>query len=815
MYCNKCGRAVRHDDIFCSHCGNKLQHLDLNGFGNEEIVYNQIGVKEPAAEEPMFGFNSTTPAAPEPQEAEPTRPRIDTSEFVWDVRDFQPAPKRTEDYVVDWQKLQIYETTTHRPVDDEPAQPASTTAQAANTPAQAVQTPPAQPANTQAMEPSQAAAFAVAEHAAREVLQARATGSIPKITPETETPASFKTPAGFDMSGLETELRIEPKIEPEQTKDVPVSIEDIQSDIDKDNEDASRDAAKIEKFYTFNQKNEEFQKLLDQEYERVNQSRSEENKAKSDKFEPDLGQFPQPESWSAEESGFVPAFKNPAFQGIGEAEEEAEEAETTASPFEAFDPQAHLREAEAERMAATADVGMKGAISADGIPVGDAPDVLDNDSLIKKFDTRELEKDVLEIEIEKEKKRREREARYQEAKERERILDELYGKIQEAQPEPQEEAPAFAEATPEPEASAEPQPEKPAEPQTPAYVEATPEPEAAVCPEPTADVQTQIFESAPAYVEPESEPVASPEPAVQPDDPNQVIAGEPEPKDYQPVYEPALEVTRSFDLSALEELERSAKQTFGEDEEEEKTAGQKFLTFIIALAAICLVLEIALAGIVNLAPESGAAQMIKENLGAFVVDFGGDDEEPAPEVDAEPVAPPEGTPFSTEDLVMHASNFNYNITVLKADSSWGFDPTAKYEEERIQNSKPIENNVWYRDDNDNPVFSDRCAVDTIVMYDSQWVAYANQGAENVFSLLKEGSDVYKSCKSLKDAGKLNKNFSSLYIGEVRQTEGGFLVWAKETIKTTVDGKSDSATYNCVYFIEDTNYTMRVAECYQL
>ena len=57
------------------------------------------------------------------------------------------------------------------------------------------------------------------------------------------------------------------------------------------------------------------------------------------------------------------------------------------------------KEAEIKR---NEEITMAGAVSAEGTYGPDTPEVLDNESLIRIFDTKELQKDVLELELEKE-----------------------------------------------------------------------------------------------------------------------------------------------------------------------------------------------------------------------------------------------------------------------------------------------------------------------------------------------------------------------------------------------------------------------------
>ena len=135
-----------------------------------------------------------------------------------------------------------------------------------------------------------------------------------------------------------------PKVEEKAELDIPVEVsedhEEVKDLVDVDEALAAGIAAassprkSIDKFYTFNQKNEEFQALLDQEYERLRNRIREDSEAeaiianKEEKLEQARA------TWSKEP--------------LEEAEETVEVAEETEAPVEAADAVAEVEVAEAE-----------------------------------------------------------------------------------------------------------------------------------------------------------------------------------------------------------------------------------------------------------------------------------------------------------------------------------------------------------------------------------------------------------------------------------------------------------------------------------
>jgi hypothetical protein len=679
MYCNKCGRAVREGDIFCSHCGNKLPIETKIDVPEVQTTYEPI--TPPGADKEVY-LQTGEPIKPGkfvPQFEERKSPKKE-SEFTWNTEDFKRTPKNSTDYEIDWQKLQIYEKHPDgtRTVVDEPG---------------------------------------------------------PSVTEEK-----------------------------------------IKEDVRK--EAVAKDAAKIEKFYTFNQKLDEYQKLLDDEYNRVNKGRREavstaaaakvgeiqkamkegtdidwdaisskidvesrEAVHKQEAPAPAPEPVPQPAPAPAEEktpsekdleiqqknfegrfTGFFEAIQSGEPAVPSEGEEPVEE-ETGSI----FDPVEHLKKAEEER----ASVEEAAAENSE---------IVDNDTLMKRFDTKELEKDVLEIEIEKERRRRAKAA----------------------------EEPAEAEG-------------------------GAPEEEHA------ADAEAPVESEAPAEVE---EPAAE-EPTENPFD---VIFGNPDEENKN-------------EAGGIEESDSDDKPGDSDESEDGESKGS-FLKILIVIVAIFLGAELVLIGVQHLAPNSGLAKFINENLQGIVFDIGGSDAQPAdtddeaqPQEDEPVVA--EGVPFTAKELAEHAKNFNDNIVEIKADKNLCYNPTETYKETRIAESQPLEYNIWYRDLADNMVYSDMAAADTLVKYNSMWIDYINSGDEEVFTVIAPDSKVYSNCKKATTKAS-EKIMKELTIGEVRKTEGGFLIWDREVITTTTkSGDVTTATYEMVYFLQDSAYELKVAECYTL
>jgi len=730
MYCSKCGKKAHYDDIFCSRCGNRLER-DEDDFFGEEIIFNSSQERkenfsfdnhkeQDFEEEYKHLFKSEEPEIKtnEASDVPEHKIKMDNSEFVWDIHDFEHHEKKREDIVVDWKRLQVYD-----PDED------------------------------------------VSEESA----------------PQIEEEATPIIPLEKDSVELEEESFDEPE-------DVEVTIEDIQKDIDgeiHETSEARRDTARIDKFYTFNQKNEEFQKLLDREYERVNKGRTEEA---------------EEEDWS----------------NLG-----------------VFNPEEHLRKAAAERgeeayvsdnTALLEEVKQETEPSKKETAVEEdlfgMEDVMDNATIIKKFDTKELEKDLLEIEIEKEKAAR---AKLEAAASTKVIL--------------QSEVTETVQNVPE----EKPSQEEPFEGKTIAigadeFTKETNRLLDELYGDKEAKKKNDFFKTMESpltetFVEESTEKVEF-----------KSVTEDEKAEAFEEIEEAAetetIEVIAETESGTEAEDTEEAEATTEAEEIEEKPGKRKITKVIITLAIIILIFEFAILGIKHFAPESAAAEAIDNALVSvmeiFEKDKGdGEGEESSSgesdstldesqnsdgqagssvEENAAPVVSAE--PLSVDELLVNTYAVNKNIKSITADSSLGYSAQTSYDHKDMDKTVALENNLWYTKEDGMPVYLDQSIVDTLVAFDSQWIDYVNTKDESVFYLLKTGSDAYKNCKDFTKAGKVTKQFKSLVFGEIRASETGYYIWAKEEIETTENGKTNLSTFKWVYYMEPVDKEMKIVDYFR-
>lgn len=274
MYCKKCGKRLADGDKFCGNCGTKIDASEINiGFAEEE---------------------------PKPKK------NFDFGAFNWDLDGYPDEDKaKTEDVDFNWNT--VLEEKKRKDIEEKSF---TETIMTENELFDRIQS----------------------EDNAKDASEISFNWELGSTT-RVEKADRFKS--------------IIPKVEEKAELNIPVEVsedhEEVKDLVDVDEALAAGLAAassprrSIDKFYTFNQKNEEFQALLDQEYERLRNRIREDSEAeaiianKEEKLEQARA------TWSKE------ALEEP----VEEAEETVEVAEETEAPVEAA-VEAEVEVAEAE-----------------------------------------------------------------------------------------------------------------------------------------------------------------------------------------------------------------------------------------------------------------------------------------------------------------------------------------------------------------------------------------------------------------------------------------------------------------------------------
>ena len=274
MYCKKCGKRLADGDKFCGNCGTKIDASEINiGFAEEE---------------------------PKPKK------NFDFGAFNWDLDGYPDEDKaKTEDVDFNWNT--VLEEKKRKDIEEKSF---TETIMTENELFDRIQS----------------------EDNAKDASEISFNWELGSTT-RVEKADRFESIIPKVEEKAELEIPVEVSEEHEEVKD----LVDIDEALAAGLAAASSPRKSIDKFYTFNQKNEEFQALLDQEYERLRNRIREDSEAeaiianKEEKLEQARA------TWSKE------ALEEP----VEEAEETVEVAEETEAPVEAA-VEAEVEVAEAE-----------------------------------------------------------------------------------------------------------------------------------------------------------------------------------------------------------------------------------------------------------------------------------------------------------------------------------------------------------------------------------------------------------------------------------------------------------------------------------
>lgn len=181
-----------------------------------------------------------------------------------------------------------------------------------------------------------------------------------------------------------------------------------------------------------------------------------------------------------------------------------------------------------------------------------------------------------------------------------------------------------------------------------------------------------------------------------------------------------------------------------------------------------------------------------------------------PQVVAPSLVPVEDKSLLIEDQ----KNINKNIVTVRANDKLKFVQGKDYGIADINQSMPIMNNVWSAPKEGSPVYFDHEIVGTLMAFDSQWVDYVNGGSDAVLQLVKTGSQAERNAKTFSKVGKIKETFNLLEIGEIRKGETCYYVWCHEEILITEGSQSTGKTYNWIYSLEPIGEKMQIVNYYQ-
>lgn len=731
--------------MYCKKCGREL--------GNDDRFCSSCGA--PVTKEDVIAADAAEDSAANAKISK------DTSEFVWNVHDFK-TQRKVENVTVDWEKGTVIEI--------------------------------ADPVETENACDSAASLTADTDAAVKSEF-------VEEHEEQRENDEASAKADNIDVEMCHDSCAVVQEVSEISEEDVPVTIDDIEADIKRDEEmqnpNLRRDTARLDRFYTLNKQNEEFQKLLDMEYERIKAGR-EGSYIVPGAFN-SQGQTPDAESVAADTEISTADTAN-------EAAAEAAVSETVNS--EPFNPVEHLKKAEEERNAA---LGLGADLSrmAEDYEIQKLNNVYydENGEEMRIFDTMELEKDLIEAAVPSVSTKTNNEiiteisdkiASTKENVEKtySSLLDEIFGQITAAGA-----GTAQAEEVKLPNES------------------------------PKTQTQTETFENEEDTMpikEDEADNVSESYGASVTETGERTVVHESE---------------KSTEFSDVFDSEPAVASFYkGESERTEYKKKSPIGKIILMTVIIILIAECAVLGIQHFMSDSKAAEVIDNSLKKVVMLFNGDADDGGGNADKDKTDNDDGgaTDADNEDeenqddssnipdrsvpeadlsavltaILTEQQGINENIANITYDAAVKYDENHKYNSTLVSQTMPLESNVLYTDADSTVHYVDEEVLKTLIAYNSGWIDYVNNSSNTIFKVLKNGSDAWNNTKAFNASG-ITKEFVSLSIGEIRAGEQGeYFVWAKEVIKTTKDSKTTTDEYNWVYHMELTDGKLLIVDYYK-
>lgn len=240
------------------------------------------------------------------------------------------------------------------------------------------------------------------------------------------------------------------------------------------------------------------------------------------------------------------------------------------------------------------------------------------------------------------------------------------------------------------------------------------------------------------------------------------------------------EKENSKEIALEESLEDIAEADDADENEVEKKSSKKGIAFLDVLIVILAIIVCA-AAIMAFAPDSYLGNKIGTGVEKVKQSVGLDYKSKKTVNKVED----SGTPLSK--MIKNASKENENIGVIEEGNNLAFSPSVDYGIDDVMKSVTFVDSVWHTDSDGNAVNYGDTIVKTLVKYYSDLVNKMNKGSDDVLNVLVKDTDFYKQLKDTKALGDGKFSIDSLKIGEMRSLDNKYFVIVD--VSETKDGST--------------------------
>ena len=104
---------------------------------------------------------------------------------------------------------------------------------------------------------------------------------------------------------------------------------------------------------------------------------------------------------------------------------------------------------------------------------------------------------------------------------------------------------------------------------------------------------------------------------------------------------------------------------------------------------------------------------------------------------------------------------------------------------------------------------------TLIAYNSSWIDYVNGVNETCLDYLKTDDVAYRSAVTFDKIGQISEKFKKLEIGEIRKTQNSYFVFDAETIEVTQDEITTPSSGYVVYEMVPVGESLKIRQYYNI
>ncbi len=247
------------------------------------------------------------------------------------------------------------------------------------------------------------------------------------------------------------------------------------------------------------------------------------------------------------------------------------------------------------------------------------------------------------------------------------------------------------------------------------------------------------------------------------------------------------------------------------ERDERPAKSHTFLSFIIVVILIFVLAEGVTIGLRHFAPESPASAVMTDAeqkviaffskgldavKGIFIKNDSDEIQEPAPE---DKNNGPANASFNLSALV---EKYNKNIEKVVEDLGIGYDSQREYGVEGLAGSTLLDNIV-----EKEKIFA------TLIAYNSSWIDYVHSNGKECLDYLKADGSAYRSAVNFDKVGLIEEKFDQFSIGEIRVNGDFYYVFAREQISVTSEGSTVKSDESLIYQLVKVGDTLKIKDYY--